>query len=105
MLDLISRMLHSVLVPQYKKDVDKLKSLPDGHHDYQGIHLKESPFLEILKSHPDMVLGKLLCLSRGLDQMASRGAFQPKPLCDSENCILFLCILSINTLQNVKLFV
>lgn len=46
--------------------------------DYGGCtpEMGESPFLEILKSHLDMVLGdgsRCPCLIRALDQMTSRG--------------------------------
>lgn len=45
-----------------------------------------------LKSHQDMVLGswRWHCSSRGLDQVTSRGPFQPQPFCDPVQCCSFV---------------
>lgn len=49
--------------------------------------LVESHSLEILKSQLDMVLGNQLQVTlleqEGLDQMISRGSFQPQPFCEN----------------------
>lgn len=47
---------------------------------------KKFPSLEFFKSQMDTVLAtdcRWPCLSKGLDQMASRGLWQPQPFCDS----------------------
>jgi len=50
------------------------------HRNRLPTELVESPSLEILKSHLDIVLGNELqttCLNRRFDKMISRGHFQP----------------------------
>ena len=63
--------------PQHQEALCQWHRLPRG--------VVESPLLEMLKSHQDIVMGNQLwwsCWSRGLGQVTSRGPFPPQPFCD-----------------------
>lgn len=84
------KLKHWRLPLNFRKDFFTLRVMEHWHRSFSQVVV--SPTLDILKSHQDTVLGswRWPCSSRRLDQVTSRGPFQPQPFCDPVQCCSFV---------------
>ncbi|KAK4824946.1 hypothetical protein QYF61_021634 [Mycteria americana] len=94
-------------VVKVEKQFQRLNRVTEHWHRLSRA-VVESPSLEIFRRRLDIVLGNWLLVTlleqrlRGLDQMTSRGPFQPQPLCNSVSSTVSALVHSVILKSSLK---